>query len=308
MLRTKFNKFEDIALKVNEIANIPKIKTFDFKIDNQKLKGYQFYFRATGYVDFDANKLALYSNISVLHPYYMRGEVLINPLNNFIYIGRNDYDKLKNGEVVKLWVSQVGLDPYGRLDRDLFISPYASNRLFTCNFKSDIIKQNLFEGTSTGEIEFFIAQPENAVAVNTEDTHLFLYKFTNVGKDLLQYVEVPYVFYTDGINFEIDGDDLEHGDDWDFVPLSQRLQYITTNGLDPITLQMIVDNDGRHLRLWPGRYCNCLDWVLINVLDFDQVPVCIICGNTQYNTHQYEWNPAPKALLNKYLSPEITVA
>lgn len=304
---TRFDKFEDIAFTINSVKNIPKITYSDVKIDNANLKGYQFYYTSTGYVNFDINKLSLYKNISVLHSYYMRGETLINPLANFIYIGQRDYDSIKQGNVVSLFVTQVGLDPYGRLDHELFVPPMASNRTFKCAFDSDVVKCGKFNSTSTGEIEFFVARAENGVAVATQQTHIMLYKFCNIKRDLFQYIEAPYVFATNGKQFMIDGDDIEYGDDPDFVPLSHRIQYTIQHGLDPLTLQMVVKDHVCHLRLWPGRYCNWLDWVLYNVLDFEEIPVCIICGNTQYNTHQYEWNPAPSSLINSYLMPEITV-
>ena len=306
-MRTTFAKFENIAFGVNQLPNRPKLIQTDYKIDSSRLLGYQFYFRYTGYVDFDVNKLALYKNISVLNTYYMRGEVLINPLNDFIYIGQRDYDSIKNGNVVSLYVNQIGDDPYGRLNVDLHIMATRYTNTLYYDFHASSVKQNTFETTSTGEIEFYIAESQNGVAVNTNMKHCFLYKFCNIDKQIMQYVETPYVFFTDGKSFMIDGDDIENGDDWDFTPISKRVEHIIEHGIDPITLQLVTENDHKHLRLFPGRYTNWLDWILLSMLDFDCIPVCIICGNTQYNTHHYNWNPISKSLINQVLAPELQI-
>lgn len=305
--KVTFDKFRDIAEQVNNIDNIPQLKKT--KVKTSDIGQFSFYNAAKGYVNFDYNKLSQYSNIHVLHSYYMRHEVLINPLVDVIYIGQQDYDSIQSGSIVKLWVLQVGQDPLARLDLDLYVFNHNHFTTFYSQIKNIEYTAVEFESSSYGQIDFRQAIPVNGVATVTNSYHSFVYKFTNIDHTVMDYVELPYIFYHDGNDFIIDGDNIYGGVDCDYdvIPFEERLKQIQQNGIDPITLQLITKEDGHHLQLMAGRWGNCLDWVFIHLLKIRKIPVCIICGNVQYNTHQFEWKPIPNNVINAVTLPEIEI-
>ena len=302
-----FDNFEQIAMTATHILPQPKSKTFDFSIDQNVYHSFRFQIRYTGYAEFTFNKVAMYKNVKVLHPYYMRNSVLIFPFNDVIYIGQRDYDLLKNGQRLTLFVKQIGDDPYARLNVDLFITNPIGGKDFEYPLGLTI-KHRLFEETKIGEFDFYKAVSVNSVATNTKQTHTFLYKYCNLDRQIINQIECSYVYWTDGKkSFMIDGDDIETGDDPEITFFSDRVRHVKQYGIDPIQLQLIQQDGLWHLRIWPGSYISWLDWIIVHLCDFDQIPACIIIGNTQYNEHQYDWKPISTQLVNEILAPEFSV-
>lgn len=302
-----FETFEDISIKALSLLQQPPSNLFDFKIDQSKPRRFGFDCRYTGNVNISFNKLLTYRNIIILHPYYMRNALLIIPHNDTVYIGQRDYDILKNNKSVELYVNQIGSDPYARLNKELFIVDDKDQQFFNCQL-GPTIKHKLFEHTSTGEFEFYIAKNINSVATNTDEKHKFLYKYCNLDSRVVQSIEQPYVYWYDRENgFMIDGDNIDNPDDFEVVSFSDRLQHIKKHGIDPLMLQLIQVDGFWHLRLWPGSYISWLDWIFVNLCGFDQIPACIIIGNTQYDEHQYKWRPFDKEAIVNMLQPEFKI-
>ena len=305
--RIIFDNFEQIAMNATQILPQPSSNIFDFHVDQTAYHAFKFQMQYTGYVDFTFNKVMLYKNVKVLHSYYMRNALLIIPSNDVVYIGQRDYNLLKNGQCLSLFVRQIGDDPYARLNVELFITDPVGYKDFHHNM-GPIVKHRLFNNTSAGEFEFYKAVSVNSVATNTDQTHKFLYKYCNLNRDIINYIEYSYVYWTDGKkSYMIDGDDMETGDDPEITFFSDRVHHVKQHGIDPILLQLIQQDDVWHLRIWPGSYISWIDWIIVNLCGFDQIPACIIIGNTQYNEHQYNWNPVDPQLINDVLAPDFSI-
>lgn len=143
------------------------------------------------------------------------------------------------------------------------------------------------------------------------DTHSILYKFCNINRELLNCVEVPYVFEYNNQQYCIDRDcldKLETDDRLSYTSWTQRLKEIEQQGIDPIKLQLIKIGSKFHLRLMCNHVNNYLDWMYVMLSGIETIPVVIIVSNMCSKTELYQFKPIDDLnIVNDVLKPDITV-
>lgn len=289
----RFDNYIDIALRVNNCNINPPHKIQSVELPDNIT--FPFWKVTHGTVDVNQLFLNQYSNVYWYHQHDMDAQCVVYDGAQSVYVDVALRQSIENGQSVNVEYVRYG-------DNEGVFENLDLNWIKQYN-----IKQQIFEGTSVGEIEFKLAETgPDGRTTPIQYSNWYLYKCCNLGSDILEKIEIPYVYHKHAREFSIDDDgDVYAPVDPDCIALRDHISNIESTGIEPLTLQLMKLEDGtRHLRLFPGRYTNWVDLMLLKAMKVKQFSACIIIGNIQYNIMPSAENEIPLDLINSYLAPE----